>query len=89
MLVRSLLIQAIIEVGRINKTLYLLNYIDDEEVQNNISAVNDCSCSFVLTEKIKGFFTTGRRCLSSFKFRYRPLKRAVYPGIAEVRYVKA
>lgn len=38
-LVRSLLkskrlsglTQAIIEVGRINKTLYLLNYIDDED----------------------------------------------------------
>ncbi|XIV42806.1 Tn3 family transposase (plasmid) [Escherichia coli] len=44
MLVRSLLkserpsglTQAIIEVGRINKTLYLLNYIDDEDYRRRI-----------------------------------------------------
>jgi TnpA family transposase len=30
------LAQAIIEVGRINKTLYLLNYIDDEEYRRRI-----------------------------------------------------
>ena len=44
-LVRSLLkserpsglTQAIIEVGRINKTLYLLNYIDDEDYRRRIS----------------------------------------------------
>jgi TnpA family transposase len=43
-LVRSLLkserpsglTQAIIEVGRINKTLYLLNYIDDEDYRRRI-----------------------------------------------------
>lgn len=32
----SSLAQAIIEVGRINKTLYLLNYIDDEEYRRRI-----------------------------------------------------
>ncbi|WP_407228281.1 Tn3 family transposase [Escherichia coli] len=30
------LTQAIIEVGRINKTLYLLNYIDDEDYRRRI-----------------------------------------------------
>ncbi len=32
----SSLAQAIIEVGRINKTLYLLNYVDDEEYRRRI-----------------------------------------------------
>jgi TnpA family transposase len=32
----SSLAQAIIELGRINKTLYLLNYIDDEEYRRRI-----------------------------------------------------
>ena len=32
------LTQAIIEVGRINKTLYLLNYIDDEDYRRRILA---------------------------------------------------
>ncbi|MDT7232728.1 Tn3 family transposase [Citrobacter freundii] len=30
------LAQAIMEVGRVNKTLYLLNYIDDEEYRRRI-----------------------------------------------------
>ena len=32
----SSLVQAIIELGRINKTLYLLNYIDDENYRRRI-----------------------------------------------------
>lgn len=32
----SLLAQAIMEVGCINKTLYLLNYIDDEDYRRRI-----------------------------------------------------
>lgn len=38
-LIRSLpsgLAQAIMEVGRVNKTLYLLNYIDDEDYRRRI-----------------------------------------------------
>jgi TnpA family transposase len=32
----SSLAQAIIEAGRINKTLYLLNYVDDEDYRHRI-----------------------------------------------------
>ncbi len=34
--VALLLAQAIIEVGRVNKMLYLLNYIDDEDYRRRI-----------------------------------------------------
>jgi TnpA family transposase len=34
----SALAQAIMEVGRVNKTLYLLNYIDDEDYRRRILA---------------------------------------------------
>ena len=46
----------IIEVGRINKTLYLLNYIDDEEYRRGIltelNRGEGRHNSFVLSEKV-------------------------------------
>ena len=38
----SALAQAIIEVGRINKTLYLLNYIDNEDYRRRILTQLNC-----------------------------------------------